>query len=88
MAVVSKLVCVTNITTIASNKRGVRPPERLPMWYDKEQQASEAYWKAQAKFENRQRMLDKGWGDVQQTEKKYSDEWWQGVVDFNKRGQE
>lgn len=33
------------------------------MWGDKECQASEAYWKAQAKFENLERMKNKGWGE-------------------------
>ena len=33
------------------------------MWGDKECQASEAYWKAQARFENLERMKDKGWGE-------------------------
>lgn len=36
------------------------------MWNDKECQASEAYWKAQARFENLERMKDKGWGEKPQ----------------------
>ena len=36
------------------------------MWGDKECQASEAYWKAQARFENLERMKDKGWGEKPQ----------------------
>jgi hypothetical protein len=30
---------------------------------DREAKQEQAYWAAQAKFENRQRMIDKGWGD-------------------------
>lgn len=30
---------------------------------DREQKQEQAYWAAQAKFENQQRMIDKGWGD-------------------------
>jgi hypothetical protein len=36
------------------------------MWGDKECQASEAYWKAQARFDNLERMKDKGWGEKPQ----------------------
>jgi len=30
---------------------------------DREAKQEQAYWAAQAKFENQQRMIDKGWGD-------------------------
>jgi len=30
---------------------------------DREAKQEQAYWAAQARFENRQRMIDKGWGD-------------------------
>ena len=30
---------------------------------DREQKQEQTYWAAQAKFENQQRMIDKGWGD-------------------------
>jgi hypothetical protein len=33
------------------------------MWGDKESQESEAYWKAQARFEKLERMKNKGWGE-------------------------
>ena len=33
------------------------------MWNDKESQQAEAYWKAQARFENLERMKNKGWGE-------------------------
>jgi hypothetical protein len=36
---------------------------------NREEQQAEAYWKAQAKFENQQRMIDKGWGDREEYNK-------------------
>ena len=36
---------------------------------NREEKQAEAYWKAQAKFENQQRMIDKGWGDREEYNK-------------------
>lgn len=36
---------------------------------DREAKQEQAYWAAQAKFENRQRMIDKGWGDKEDYKK-------------------
>jgi hypothetical protein len=36
---------------------------------NQEQKQEQAYWAAQAKFENRQRMIDKGWGDREEYNK-------------------
>lgn len=36
---------------------------------NREEKQAEAYWKAQAKFETRQRMIDKGWGDREEYKK-------------------
>ena len=36
---------------------------------NREEKQAEAYWKAQAKFETRQRMIDKGWGDREEYNK-------------------
>ena len=36
---------------------------------DREAKQEQAYWAAQAKFENQQRMIDKGWGDREEYNK-------------------
>jgi hypothetical protein len=36
---------------------------------DREAKQEQAYWAAQAKFENQQRMIDKGWGDKEDYKK-------------------
>jgi hypothetical protein len=36
---------------------------------DREAKQEQAYWAAQAKFEQRQRMIDKGWGDKEDYKK-------------------
>jgi len=36
---------------------------------DREAKQEQAYWAAQAKFEQRQRMIDKGWGDREEYNK-------------------
>lgn len=36
---------------------------------NREEKQAEAYWKAQAKFTNQQRMIDKGWGDREEYNK-------------------
>ena len=36
---------------------------------DREAKQEQAYWAAQAKFENQQRMIDKGWGDKEEYKK-------------------
>jgi hypothetical protein len=41
---------------------------------DREAKQEQAYWAYQAKMENRQRMIDKGWGDREEYNKLLADE--------------
>ena len=41
---------------------------------DREAKQEQAYWAAQAKFENQQRMIDKGWGDKEDYKKVMAEE--------------
>jgi hypothetical protein len=41
---------------------------------DREAKQEQAYWAAQAKFENQQRMIDKGWGDKEDYKKVLAEE--------------